>query len=79
MSPVAFLLIAVVIAAIGTLVVVVLNRSPSRPDSAMTEFQREMRALAPRPAGTTPPPGSDTGKPASAADEAHPDPVSDES
>ncbi len=56
MSPVSFLLIAVVIAIIGTLVVVAANRSPSRPDSAMEEFEREMRALAPRPptGGTTP-------------------------
>jgi hypothetical protein len=53
-SPVSFLLIALVIAIIGTLVVVVANRSPRRYDSAMAEFQREMRALAPRPPAGTP-------------------------
>lgn len=77
MSPVAFLLIAVVIAALGTVVVVLVNRSPSRPDSAMTEFQREMRALAPRPPAGAPPrrPASD---PRAELDEPASDTVSDE-
>jgi uncharacterized membrane protein len=77
-SPVAFLLIAVIIAAIGTMVVVVVNRSPSRPDSAMTEFQREMRALAPRPSAETPPRRSGTDESDSGDDETRSDPVSDE-
>jgi hypothetical protein len=77
-SPVAFLLIAVIIAAIGTLVVVVVNRSPSRPDSAMAEFEREMRALAPRPPSGTPdgPPGEGGGD--QSPDEPRSDTVSDE-
>jgi hypothetical protein len=47
-SPIAFLLIAVVVAAVGSLFVVVRSRQVSRPHHAMDEFQREMKALAPR-------------------------------
>jgi uncharacterized membrane protein (DUF106 family) len=47
-SPIAFLLIAVVVGAIGSLFVVVRNRQVRHPHHAMDEFQREMKALAPR-------------------------------
>ena len=80
MSPVSFLLIAAVVALVGSLVVVLANRSPSKPDSAMAEFEREMRALAPRP-----PHGVGKGRRAPVDDHApsapvaDSDPVSDES
>ena len=48
MSPIAFLLIAVVVAAIGSVVLVLRNRQTQSPDSAMDEFRREMQALAPQ-------------------------------
>ena len=58
MNPISFLLIALVVAAIGILVAVVMHRQPSRPEAAMKEFRREMEALAPRdrsrPAGAAP-------------------------
>lgn len=47
MSPVGFLLIALVISVAGSLVVVLRNRQESHPDQAMDEFRREMNALAP--------------------------------
>jgi hypothetical protein len=75
-SPVSFLLIAFVVALVGTLVVVAANRSPSRHDSAMTEFEREMRALAPRP-----PSGASTGRraPIDRGDQPPDAPASDDS
>ena len=48
MNPISFLLIALVVAAIGILVAVAAHRQPSRPEAAMEEFRREMEALAPR-------------------------------
>ena len=48
MSPVSFLFIALVIAAIGIFIAVSRHRQPVKPDSAMDEFRREMQALAPR-------------------------------
>lgn len=48
MSAIAFLLIAVVVAVAGSLVVVLRNQQSKSPDSAMDEFRREMRALAPQ-------------------------------
>jgi hypothetical protein len=47
-SPVHFLVIALVIAAIGILVAVSRHRQPVKPESAMDAFRREMQALAPR-------------------------------
>lgn len=47
MSPVAYLVIAVVVGLVGIAVVVAMNRTPRRPDFAMEEFRREMQALAP--------------------------------
>lgn len=57
MSPIAFLLIAVVVAAVGSLVVVLRSRQVQSPDHAMDAFRREMRALAPQdpPAPQGPP------------------------
>jgi len=46
-SPIGFLLIAVVVAVAGSLLVVVRNRQTTRPENAMDEFKREMQALAP--------------------------------
>jgi hypothetical protein len=43
----AFLLIAVVVSAIGTFVLWVRNRDTTSLDSGIDEFQREMRALSP--------------------------------
>ena len=54
MSPVAFLLIAVVIGVVGSLLLVVLNQRPNRGDSAIRDFEREMQALAPRSSPTDP-------------------------
>ena len=48
MNPISFLLIALVVAALGILVAVAVHRQPSRPEAAMEEFRREMDALAPR-------------------------------
>ncbi len=47
MSPVAFLLLALAVAALGILVTVSRHRAPTKPESAMDEFRREMDALAP--------------------------------
>lgn len=49
MSPVGFLLIAVVIGVAGSIIVVLRNRQDGHPDRAMDEFRREMDALAPPP------------------------------
>lgn len=54
MSAVVFLLIAVVISLIGTIVLYVRNRPPSSLEAGIDSFRREMRALAPR--DDTPPP-----------------------
>lgn len=48
MSPVVFLLIAVVIIGVGSAVLYVRNRTPSSLDAGIDNFQREMQALAPR-------------------------------
>lgn len=55
MSPIAFLLIAVVVAAVGSAVVVLRNRQTQSPDHAMDAFRREMRALAPQDPEDAPP------------------------
>jgi hypothetical protein len=47
-SAVVFLLIALVISVVGTMVVVVRNRTPRSLDSGIDDFRREMQALAPR-------------------------------
>ncbi len=47
MSPIAYLVIAVVVGLVGIAAVVAMNRTPRRPDFAMEEFRREMQALAP--------------------------------
>lgn len=43
----AFLLIAVVVSAIGTTVLYMRNRGSTSVDHGVEEFQREMRALSP--------------------------------
>ena len=43
-----FLLVAVVISAVGLTVLYVRNRPPSTFDASIEDFQREMQALAPR-------------------------------
>ena len=43
----AFLLIAVIVSAIGVLVLWLRNRDSASVDSGVDEFRREMRALAP--------------------------------
>jgi hypothetical protein len=43
----AFLLIAVVVSALGTLVLWMRNRGSTSLDHGVEEFQREMRALSP--------------------------------
>lgn len=48
MSPAVFLLLAVALAVVGSLVVVARHRGPSSVDAGMERFAREMRALAPR-------------------------------
>ncbi|MDZ7679536.1 MAG: hypothetical protein U5K29_13425 [Acidimicrobiales bacterium] len=48
MNPVGFLLIALLVAALGIVIAVGRHSKPARPESAMEEFRREMRALAPR-------------------------------
>lgn len=48
MSPVVFLLIVVVIVAVGSTVLYMRSRSPSSLDSGIDTFRREMQALAPR-------------------------------
>ncbi|MGY6500415.1 MAG: hypothetical protein ACXIVQ_05900 [Acidimicrobiales bacterium] len=47
MSPLGFLVIALVVGVGGCLLVVALNRAPQGGDSAMRDFEREMQALAP--------------------------------
>jgi hypothetical protein len=48
MSPVAFLMIAVVISVVGCGVLYLRNRTPSSLESGIDNFRREMQALAPR-------------------------------
>ena len=43
----AFLLIAVVVSVVGTLVLYMRNRGSTSVDHGVEEFQREMRALTP--------------------------------
>jgi hypothetical protein len=45
---VAFLMIAVVISVVGSLVLYLRNRTPSSLESGIDNFRREMQALAPR-------------------------------
>jgi hypothetical protein len=47
MSPLLFLLIAVVLSALGCGVLYLRHRSPTTYDSGIREFRREMDALAP--------------------------------
>jgi hypothetical protein len=47
MSGLAFLLIAVVLSVLGTLVLWMRNRGPSSVDHGVEEFRREMNALSP--------------------------------
>jgi hypothetical protein len=47
-SAVVFLLIAAVISTVGTMVLVVRNRTPRSLDAGIDDFRREMDALAPR-------------------------------
>jgi hypothetical protein len=44
----AFLLIAVVISAVGLTVLYMRNRPPTSLDASIDDFRREMQALAPR-------------------------------
>jgi hypothetical protein len=48
MNPVVFLLIPVVIVSVGCTVLFVRGRKPTSLRSGIEDFQREMRALAPR-------------------------------
>jgi hypothetical protein len=48
MAAVAFLLLAVVIAAVGVTVLYLRNRPPTSFDASIDNFRREMDALAPR-------------------------------
>lgn len=48
MGAVAFLLIAVVISAVGLTVLYLRNRPPTSFDASIENFRREMQALAPR-------------------------------
>jgi hypothetical protein len=47
MSALVFLLIVVVVSAVGSLILWLQHRSPSTLESGIDAFQREMRALAP--------------------------------
>ena len=48
MNPIVFLLIAVVISVVGSLVLYLRSRTPSSLDAGIDNFRREMQALAPR-------------------------------
>ena len=48
MNPVAFLMIAVVISIVGSLVLYLRSRTPTSLESGIDNFRREMQALAPR-------------------------------
>jgi hypothetical protein len=47
-DPIAFLMIAVVISVVGSLVLYLRSRTPTSLDSGIDNFRREMQALAPR-------------------------------
>jgi hypothetical protein len=47
-NPIAFLMIAVVISVVGSLVLYLRSRTPSSLESGIDNFRREMQALAPR-------------------------------
>jgi hypothetical protein len=53
MSAIVFLVIALAIACLGSLIAYMRNRSsnPSSVESGIDDFRREMNALAPRPDG----------------------------
>jgi hypothetical protein len=55
MSGVAFLLLAVVVAAIGSLIVWIRHRKPTHFMASVDDFQREMDALITPPVPSTPP------------------------
>jgi len=48
MNPIAFLMIAVVISLVGSLVLYLRSRTPTSLESGIDNFRREMQALAPR-------------------------------
>ena len=48
MSPVAFLMLAVVIIVVGCGILYLRNRTPTSYESSVDNFRREMQALAPR-------------------------------
>lgn len=48
MSPIVFLLIAVVISVVGSVVLYLRSRTPSSMEAGIDDFRREMQALAPR-------------------------------
>jgi hypothetical protein len=47
-SAVVFLVMALAISCVGTMVVVLRNRTPRSLDASIDDFRREMQALAPR-------------------------------
>jgi hypothetical protein len=47
-DPIVFLMIAVVISVVGSLVLYLRSRTPTSLDSGIDNFRREMQALAPR-------------------------------
>ena len=49
MSGLVFLLIAIAISVVGSMVLYARHRAPTSMEHGVTEFQREMKALAPRP------------------------------
>ena len=55
MSGVAFLLFAVVVAAVGSLIVLIRHRKPTYFMASVDDFQREMDALSTPPVPSTPP------------------------
>jgi hypothetical protein len=48
-SGIVFLLIAIAISVVGSMVLYARHRAPTSMEHGVTEFQREMRALAPHP------------------------------
>ncbi len=57
MNALVFLLIVVVVSAVGSLILWLQHRSPNTLESGIDAFQREMRALAPPDEGDDPPDG----------------------
>jgi hypothetical protein len=53
-GPIVFLMIAVVISVVGSLVLYLRSRTPTSLDSGIDNFRREMQALAPRDEEPTP-------------------------